>query len=861
MMVKDMPDFEKPALKKSLFERLLNAYVEEKKQQQEKGDFNKESMLLQKIVKEDDLGVLIVNLYPGSDGYSLMLKKKDGSDVETYKLPYEESEFLDYLDTQELPPLLVDVLESAQVDLFYDGCVIVELRDYRRSTQKNFDTTYILLKPTSQTIVRDVNSLMSDPKWSNEDKAKLESQLVLAMQPRLCLDPSPKVLYTANKIQHHANKWNHKGLRRSMKRFSQPYLNRAYLCSHTPSPPCLKLLDFIKQNKDKRSSNSFHKLSRATQHTDMWKQRQLNLSVPSKIDVTSHAKLMELPKYTTDYTPEKIQEIILEGEKTNNRSYYCRVTIQRRGSTGEYIGDLYLEEDHGKTKEDTKKDGRACRFSLVNRITAQRYLQQFQELYTEEGRKSVKISTFVANQAQRNQQQQQQQAQNSNNASQQAKTQAQQQQQQTAQILQQAAHQAATQKIIVSSVPTSTTQMTTHTIVNQNRTFTVAQNPVISHGGNTYILASSALQQSLNLGSNVVPMSLSRNPYIVNSSGNLQQAVSTKTNQSPSKIIGASNENAQLTTAYIQSVSGATIGGTSHGQLTAVPIAVQGNNVSLVPGNQFIAAKASPQTIRPAGATGQIMLQVPGNLVPLSQMTRVAGGPQKGQIPGAGMASVMVHGKQVMVQGGAMIQGQATFIPNQAPLIPGLQGGQTAIIQGGSIFVQGQPGQTQGQTVMIQGQPGQHQTGQNTLIQGQALQGQPVFIQGQPNGQTQVVQGQAIMLQGNQGGHQGQVQLITTSTSSGGQQLQIVPQIQKQAVITSSAGRTQSSTALSALTSQVNLIPMQQSGQQYQPIVQFTTSAQPRPVQQRRKSASQPNAAGGGRKRAPAPTKPSPQSQ
>ena len=49
----------------------------------------------------------------------------------------------------------------------------------------------------------------------------------------------------------------------------------------------------------------------------------------------------------------------------------------------------------------------------------------------------------------------------------------------------------------------------------------------------------------------------------------------------------------------------------SHGQLTAVPIAVQGNNVSIVPGNmntQFI--KASPQSIRPAGATGQIMLQV-----------------------------------------------------------------------------------------------------------------------------------------------------------------------------------------------------------------------------------------------------------
>lgn len=71
--------------------------------------------------------------------------------------------------------------------------------------------------------------------------------------------------------------------------------------------------------------------------------------------------------------------------------------------------------------------------------------------------------------------------------------------------------------------------------------------------------------------------------------------------------------------------------------------------------------------------------------------------------------------------------------------------------------------------------------------------------------------------------------------------------------------RTQSSTALSALTSQVNLIPMQQSGPQYQPIVQFTASTQPRPVQQRRKSGSQSGVSGVGRKRAPAPSKPSPQ--
>lgn len=185
----------------------------------------------------------------------------------------------------------------------------------------------------------------------------LESHIVLAMQPRLCLDPSPKVLQTANKIQYHMNKWNHKGLKRSgclsihtmcylhdlflfwsthkigekknakqsdecqtknrnvflqlssrklsflsgkyhgcihfflslfrsMKRFSQPYLNRAMLCSNTQSPPCLRLSDFIQNHREKRSFNTFHKLSRATQHTDMWKQRSPTLAVPSKIDVS-----------------------------------------------------------------------------------------------------------------------------------------------------------------------------------------------------------------------------------------------------------------------------------------------------------------------------------------------------------------------------------------------------------------------------------------------------------------------------------------------------------------------------------------------------------------------------------------------
>ncbi|XP_047124249.1 transcription factor SPT20 homolog isoform X2 [Hydra vulgaris] len=839
MLDKGIPDFEKVESKKSLLERMLECYKEETMKQDKNKGTVKQSYLLEKLVKEDCLSVLIVNLYPGNDGYSLMLKKKDGNEIETVHLPYEENEFLTYLDLQELPPLLVDILDSAQVGIYHDGCVIVELRDFRRNIHKNCDKSYVLLKPTSQTIIRDVNSMMSDPlKWDLEDKQYLESQLVLALQPRISLDPSPNILTIANKIQYQSNKWNNKGLKRALRHYSQPYLNRAVLCSNTQSPACLRLHDFINSHHDKRSMKS----NRATQHIDMWKQRPVTLTIPSKIDVNSYAKVHEQPKYTTDYTPEKIQEIILEGEKTNNRSYFCRVTIQRRGSTGEYIGDLYLEEDYLSAKDESHKDGRSCRFSLGNRQTAQRYLQQFQELYTEEGRKSVKISTFVANQG-----------------NQQKVT-------------------TVAQPSSVSTTPNITLPKTTESTLtlNLSRTFSQPQNAVFSQG-NTYILASSVpgLQQQLNLPSNVV-MSLSSslaqslvsgnttfsiggNPYFVNASGNLQQAVNSKPIQSPAKVCGnqviGNDLNSLKTTNYIQPiVSGATMSA-SHAQLTAVPIAVQGNSVNIVQGNigaQFI-TKAT-QSIRPAGTTGQIMLQVPGNLVPFSQMTRVA----QQKLQGTNMASVMMHGKQVMVQGSpGVIQGQATFIPNQAALIPGLQGAQAAIIQGNSIFVQ--PNQSligsqhQGQTVMIQGQTNQHVSNSGTLLQGQSLQGQAVFIQGQPN--TGGIQGQTILLQ-NQGAHQSQMQLITTS-SSVQQQIQLVSQM-KQVNAACSGSRGTITSCRPTVTPQVNLIQVQQPNvnqHQYQPIVNFTAQTQnqqPRPVlQKRRASAQQPAPPGNGKKKPP----------
>ena len=45
--------------------------------------------LLAKLVRRDKLECLILNLYAGSEGYSLMIKGRNGIETETFKLPYE----------------------------------------------------------------------------------------------------------------------------------------------------------------------------------------------------------------------------------------------------------------------------------------------------------------------------------------------------------------------------------------------------------------------------------------------------------------------------------------------------------------------------------------------------------------------------------------------------------------------------------------------------------------------------------------------------------------------------------------------------------------------------------------------------
>ncbi|RZF32213.1 hypothetical protein LSTR_LSTR011485, partial [Laodelphax striatellus] len=157
---------------------------------------------LEKLVARYRLNTLVVKMFPEEMGYSISFRRNgDFKLVETTRLPYTEDEILGYIDNEELPPILTDRLEQKYSNLFYSGTVIVQLQDFRHTNNSHCDR-YVLLRPSTQSLINDVNLLTAKYKWSAH-KAKLaESQLVLATQGPLCLDPTPALGMAVARLRH-----------------------------------------------------------------------------------------------------------------------------------------------------------------------------------------------------------------------------------------------------------------------------------------------------------------------------------------------------------------------------------------------------------------------------------------------------------------------------------------------------------------------------------------------------------------------------------------------------------------------------------------------------------------------------------
>ncbi|OWF44222.1 transcription factor SPT20 homolog [Mizuhopecten yessoensis] len=373
---------------KSIHQKLLELYIEETGAQPDDTDLVRATNLLPKLVRRDSLNCLILKLYPGNEGYSLMLRGRSGVESETFKLPYEVSELLEYIDSSELPPFLVDLLERAQVNVFYSGCVIVEVRDYRRSANGGYDTQYVLLKPSQQSLLSDIYNLSSDGhRWTPDDLLTLESQLILATEDPICLDPSPSVLLVANRQQYDKKKFNTPLLKRSVKKYTQAAINRKRKFAQAAAPKELRLLDFLQKKKSRTHTPNVN-LKIGKPPVDMWQQRLVQLSVPETVDVEKYATAQEPPEMTPNNVLELVEETTLERDINTEKKLLARLSIRKRKSDDMYFGTLYLDHDY---KENSR--GKTCTFNLRTKSVVDKYLQQFKEIFTEEGRRAVKITT------------------------------------------------------------------------------------------------------------------------------------------------------------------------------------------------------------------------------------------------------------------------------------------------------------------------------------------------------------------------------------------------------------------------------------------------------------------------------------
>ncbi|NXK33362.1 SP20H factor, partial [Piprites chloris] len=382
--------------RKSVFQKLYDLYTEECEKEPEIKKLRQNVNLLEKLVMQETLSCLVVNLYPGNEGYSLMLRGKNGSDSETIRLPYEEGELLEYLDAEELPPILVDLLEKSQVNIFHCGCVIAEIRDYRQSgnmKSPTYQSKHILLRPTMQTLICDVHSITSDNhKWTQEDKLLLESQLILATAEPLCLDPSIAVTCTTNRLLYNKQKMNTRPMKRCFKRYSRSSLNRQQEVVHNSTPPQLRLLDYLQKRKERKAAQQYDlKISKAGNCVDMWKQNPCYLTAPSEVDVEKYAKVEKSIKpddsQPTVWPAHEIKDDYVFECEVGNQLQKTKLTIFQSLGNPLYYGKIQT------LKGDEENDNllTPSQFLIGSKTDAERVVNQYQELVQSEAKCPVKI--------------------------------------------------------------------------------------------------------------------------------------------------------------------------------------------------------------------------------------------------------------------------------------------------------------------------------------------------------------------------------------------------------------------------------------------------------------------------------------
>ncbi|XP_070508509.1 transcription factor SPT20 homolog [Chironomus tepperi] len=374
------------------------------------------SFLLDKLVTRERLNTLIINLYPGNKGYSLAFRvptvttttattptsssmpkvqqqqssqqsSQQQSERETvHETPswlYDNAHLLDALDAEELPPLLIDFCNAHCPHLYYNGAVIAQIRDYRQSYPLDIcDIHYVLLRPTAAALWDEINGTV-DTNWSIKERTALESQLVLATAPPMCLDPSPQVGISAiNSTTERSPIAASDGVIKMAKKFLQVTKNRNNKLEKKTHYPQLSLANHIKHHPKRDTVTATTK--GAPTVPNIPNDNQIN----DNVDISSFKVLPIVPpSQRYDWQARNTERLTFETDR-DNCQYRVRVELFERATTCEVSGQLTLE----RQKSGSQVSGRMCPFKLASPLAARRYVKEFMGIFTEEGRKFVKIT-------------------------------------------------------------------------------------------------------------------------------------------------------------------------------------------------------------------------------------------------------------------------------------------------------------------------------------------------------------------------------------------------------------------------------------------------------------------------------------
>ncbi|XP_065201118.1 uncharacterized protein Spt20 [Planococcus citri] len=358
-----------------------------------------DSRLIEKLVIRERLNTLIFNLYPANKGYTLsvVIRNSDNTEktINSMRLPYTEEQLFSYVDNEEIPPLLCNMIDNCVVHLYYNGCIIAEIRDYRKSAGLTHCIKhYVLLHQSALTIINDVNeTITAESKVEDKISAKLELEktLVLANYGPLCLNPNPslaianqklhysKYFFNTHKLKFKARKHTLLGIAQKKR---QEQLTKCI-------PPVSNLINFIAKKK-------------AAQVPKLKIPRKLLPECPVSDEflteaartVLELAKPIERPTDTNQsiFNSKLIEEYIIETRDEARLQFMIKLTISQRNADYEYIGEI----QQSRELPTGGFHNISYSFPLGTHELATRYVLEFTNVYTERGKIRINFTHKVA---------------------------------------------------------------------------------------------------------------------------------------------------------------------------------------------------------------------------------------------------------------------------------------------------------------------------------------------------------------------------------------------------------------------------------------------------------------------------------